>query len=849
MVALAILTIGVLGLMSTFGLIQKGVQSAKNRTLASNLAQEIMQILKQKTYYQVLVTTNPVSNTTDFYPEVLTYDPGFFPPEEITEAGVVYTRYVYVQSIREDSGVIGDMAVNMSDLGMKRITVNVVWGQGNGKHKVTVRTILANPDTVMTNVVFNGIIKTTAAMVTPLPGAMVGLVESEGCTDTANSSGQYSINTTPGTYTLRASATGYYSILLPRTIASGITQSNDISLNRIAVGTVQGYPWLTDHLVISQIVGSTCTATPCSSGYDQEYVEIFNPTTYTWTVNGDITFKFRRPTDSAKTINIEYRTDDISSGGYYLFASTGVILAAGSSVEADAVWDAGNNIADFPHFAAQGNIIPVVEDLSIDDGGGALEMAQISRSRVLDKVGWDKPGYPAPSNSYEGTAIVQLTAGLTRNELYARRTSTGDAAGVDWTRGPAYDSNNNNLDFYDYFSTIVTEPRNSLIPGVPVVAGTPAVGAVVSCSDGNSTSAEAVFSSNTATPQPYAYFSLVNVATGAWSVMITSGIYSLEQATVPVLNPGSVYTFASSSTLLVQEIDTGLITGRVLGVNGGALGGVTITSPGAVPALSGGSEGSYRIRTGTGMVNITVNPSGTLSSYVTASSNSIPVETGGVHSGVDVVLYQGGRVSGFITRDGTNGLPGVAVAILDYNNVARDQQVSGSDGHFTSIILSTGFYTAVPSIGSLEASYPVSSTVTIYAADMGKAAFSSTFTIVGALGYVSGTVISGGQPITTGVLIVVTTAALTSALTGTPPVLMPEPPVLNSSTLTGSPVYIISSMENGSYRAEVRQSTNPAYNVYAYYPTPSGTAASVVFSSRPNVEVRAGSTSWVNFSW
>ncbi len=847
MVALSILTIGIVGLMSTFGLIQKGVQSAKNRTLASNLGQELMQILKQKTYYQVLVTTNPAINTTDFAPEVMVYDQGFFPPEEITEAGVVYTRYVHVQSIREDSGVIVDVAPNTPDLGMKRITVNVVWGYGNGKRKVTMRSILANPDTVMANAVFNGIVKTTAPMTTPIPGAMVGLVESEGCADTANASGQYSFTTTPAFYTLRASATGYYPVLLGRTIAAGVTQTNDFTLTRIAVGTMRGYPWLTDHLVISQIVGSTCTADPCSSGYDQEYVEIFNPTTYTWLVNGDIALKFRHPTDSAKTIAIEYRTEEISSGGYYLFASTGVLFVAGSSVEADAVWDAGNNAVDFPHFATDRNIIPVVGDGGADDGSGSLEMAQISRARVLDKVGWDKTGYPAPVNSYEGTAIVQFT-GLTRNELYARRTSTGDTAGVDWTRGPAYDSNNNNLDFYDYTSPVSTAPRNSSLSGVPVVAGTPAIGAVISCSDGNSASAEAVFSSNTATPQPYAYFSLVNVATGAWSITITSGAYSVEQATVSVLNPGFVYTFASSSTFLTQEIDTGIITGRVRSTTGAMLNGVTITSDGAVPARTG-SDGFYRIRTATGPVDIMINPPGYLSSYVTISSHAIPVEAGGVHSGVDVVLYAGGRVSGFVTRDGVNGLPGVAVSILNYNGVASDQQVSGLNGHFTSVILSTGFYTAVPSIGSLEASYPLSSTVTIRAIDMGQAVFSASFTITGALGYVSGTVQSGGKPISTGVLIVVTTAPLPSVLSGTPPVSMPEPPILSSTSLTAPPVYIISSMENGVYRAEVRQSTNPAYGVYAYYPTPSGTAASIVYSSCSNVQVRAGSITWVNFSW
>ncbi len=843
MVALTILTIGIVGLMSTFGLIQKGVQSAKNKTLASNLAQELMQILKQKTYYQVLVTTYPVSNTTDFAPEVLTYDPGFFPPEEIKEAGVVYTRYVYVRSLREDSGVISEANLNTPDLGMKRITVNVVWGQGDGKRRVTLRSILTNPDTVMANSVFNGIVKTTAAMTTPIPGAVVSLVQSMGCTDTADPAGRYNINTTPASYTLMASATGYYSTLIDRTVAAGVTQTNDIPLNRIGVGTVRGYPWLTDHLVISQIVGSTCTATPCSLGFDQEYVEIFNPTTYTWTVNGDISFKFRRAADSsAETIGIEYRTEDISSRGYYLFASTGVVFVAGSVVAADAVWDAGNSVADFPYFAAQSNIIPVAEDGG-SEGSGALEMAQISGARVLDKVGWDKTGHPAPF--YEQTAIQQAI-GLSRNELYARFTSTGDAAGVDWTLGPAYDSNNNNLDFYDYSIPIPAAPRNSSVSGVAVVSGTPAVGAVVSCSDGNSASAEAVFSSNTVTPQPYAFFSLNNVATGTWSVMISSGTSGLEQNPVFVPSVGSVYIFASTSTLLVQDITTGLITGRVLGVSGTGLSGVTVESPGATPAITG-ADGRYRIRTGTGSVNITINPNGALPSYVTASSDSISVTAGNVHSGVDVVLYQGGRVRGFVTRDGINGLPGVAISILDYNGVASDQQISGTDGRFTSVILSTGFYTVKPSIGSLESSNPVASTVTL--TTLGVTVVASTFTITGALGYVSGTLLSGGEPITTGVLVVITTSALPSTLTGTPPVLMPEPPTLSAATLTGPPVYIISSMENGTYRAEVRQSTNPAYNVYVYYPVPSETGAAIAFSSRPSVEVRAGSATWVDFLW
>ena len=222
-----------------------------------------------------------------------------------------------------------------------------------------------------------------------------------------------------------------------------------------------------------------------------------------------------------------------------------------------------------------------------------------------------------------------------------------------------------------------------------------------------------------------------------------------------------------------------------------------------------------------------------------ASSNSISVDAGEIHGGVDFTLYQGGRVSGKITRDGTNGLPGVAVAIFDANSVAKDQQVSGADGRFTSVILSTGYYVVQPEIGALEASNPTASTVTILG--LGSTMFSSTFTITGALGAITGTVTSGGQPIKTGVLIVVTT----TTLTGSPP----EPPALSSATLNGSPFYMVSSMENGTYQVEVRNGS--LYHVYAYYPSV-GSASTVIYSSSTaaNVSVTAGQTvSGVDFSW
>jgi len=837
MVALAILTIGVVGMMGSFEYIQKSVQLAKNKTLASNLAQEKMQILKQKSYYQVIVTSSPAYNIIDFAPEVVEYDMGYFPPEQIMEAGVTYTRYTYVQGIKEDSGALATLAPNIADTGMKRITITVMWESGRGKRKVTVRSILSNPDTIISNVVFNGVIRTTSSVV--IGGALVQVVEASGCSDTTSSSGLYNIITTPGTYTLMVSATGYYTATKSVVIAAGNTQTNNFDMAKIGTGRIIGYPWLNDHLVISQVVGSTIDVS-VTPNFDQEYVEVFNPSTFTWTMGGNIGLKFQRASDlSEKTIQITYYNDEIPSHGYYLFANTGTVVAGGEVVDADAVWAPGNPTSSFPYFATQDNIIPVDGDDGVipsNEGGGAVKLYSISDGTVLDKVGWNKSYHPAPF--YEGAAIIQTT-GLSHNEAYTRFTSTSDFSGVNSNYGPAYDSNNNSLDFYDYMTLLDSPPHGSFSGVKPVISGTPAAGAVISCADGLSASTEAVIYANPSpNAQSYAYFSLVDVATGAWTTLISSGIYSLERSTVSVPSPGSVYIFDSTSTFLTQSNSQGIIAGRVLNVGGAALNGITVTSGGAT-STNTGTDGRYRLRVDPGTMNITANPSGGSATYVQASSNSISVDAGEIHGGVDFTLYQGGRVSGKVTMDGTNGLPGVAVAIFDANSVAKDQQVSGADGRFTSVILSTGYYIVQPAIGALEASNPIASTVTILG--MGSTMFSSTFTITGALGAISGTVTSGGQPIKTGVLIVVTT----TTLTGSPP----APPALSSATLTGPPFYMVSSMENGTYQVEVRNGS--LYRVYAYYPSV-GSASAVIYSSNTaaNVSVTAGQTiSGVNFSW
>lgn len=831
MIAMALVTIGVVGMMGSFKYIQQAIQASKNRTLASNLAQEKMQILKQKNYYQVLVTSDPAHNTTDFAPESIDYDTGYFPPEDV-KAGVVYKLYTLVQVAREDSGTIVILSPATPDTGLRLITITVVWSQGGVKRKLRLRSLLANPDTVMANAVFNGLVRNSVTMV-GINGALVNAAENMGWRDTTDAAGAYSISLSPGSFTLVASANGYYTELRTVSITANATQTQDFNLVKIATGTVTGYPWLTDHLVISQIVGSTVN----TSGYDQEYVEIFNPTTFTWTVNGAIGLKFQRPivNDPVKrTIQINYLTASIPSRGFYLFSNVNTVTAGGASITADAVWANTNPVADFPYFGTQNNIIPV-SDQGGGEGGGALELYRTSDGSRVDAVGWDKndAAKAAPFSETEG---YEQAIGLERTELYSRKSST---SGISSFYGPAYDSGNNDKDIGGN-KPLNIAPRNSLSTVQPVISGTPAAGAVISCSDGLSSSAEAALYG----APPYAYFSLVDVATGTWTVFITSGSYGIQNDTVTIPASGSVYTFSSTTTFLTQEFTQGIITGKVLNAFGTA-----ISAPSAIVLSPGGagdntsanaSTGRYTLRVASGPVDVTANPGNANPDYVSISSLTIPVETGQVRSGVDFILYQGARISGFVTRDGINALPGVVVSVTDISGVSYDQPISGVDGRFTTISVPTGTYTAEPALDSLEQAVPSSTTVILTAA--GVTQFSSTFTITGALGYITGTVKYGGELIKTGVLIVVTT----TTLVGTPP----APPALSTATLAGAPFYVVSSLEDGTYSVAARQATAPKYNVYAYYPSPSGSVATIVSSAAANIQVLAGqTTTGVNFSW
>jgi hypothetical protein len=236
-----------------------------------------------------------------------------------------------------------------------------------------------------------------------------------------------------------------------------------------------------------------------------------------------------------------------------------------------------------------------------------------------------------------------------------------------------------------------------------------------------------------------------------------------------------------------------------------------------------------------GLVDVTANPSNLNPAYVSLSSDSVSVAAGVISSDVNFVLPQGGRISGYVTRDGVNPLPRIAVAAIDGYGYSRDQQVSDINGRFTTADITTGYYQVTPAIDSLEISSPSYIGVTIGA---GATVSAGTFTISGALGTIQGSVTSGGKAITTGALIVVTTGTVSAA----------GPPALSSMTLTGAPYYSTASLEDGTYSIDVRQST---YSIYGWYAVMSSTGG-VFLSSQTlnNVWVQAGATvAGKNLTW
>lgn len=829
MIAVTLMSIIALGFASAFGNVTKAIQFSKSRTLATNLAQEQMQIIKQKTFNKILVTTQTYYND-EFSPQI-PYDNGYYPPESITEGGIQFKRYTYVQVVTEDSGELEYFGA-IPDSGMKAVLVTVVWGLAD-KQKVQLRSVVANIDSTISNAVIAGSV-TDVGTSSPIDGAVITVAENVGWRDTSDGSGAYTINLSPGSYSMYVNAHGYFPGYAFVSVAANTTAPQDFSLIAMGSGTAMGSVWINDHLVISQVVGSTINA----AGFCQEFIELYNPSTFTWTIATNVLspivdLRYQRFGSGISTvIDMDYVNLTVAPGQYYLFANTTTVTAAGISRNADAVFK-GTNIG-YP------DLILVAGADSCGGGGGSADGVGIAWSATgnwIDRVGWDQnPGTPRSPPLMESDGIDQH-AGFQEGEQYVRKSST---AGVLSGFGRAYDSGNNNKDFV-VANPILYFPKNTL-DSEPAVAGVPAVGAYVSATDGLSQ----VVTAYTVGDPPYAQFQLTRIATGTWTIFLaSSNFYTEISSVVVVANATTLIPNALTDlpwlaagyydSILSSEATQGYVIGTVR--DGG---GVPITP--AVKVTSAGEEayanettGSYFLPLLPSIYDITANPDNYNSQYVSQTSQTVVVNLGQVTSGVNFSLAQGGRIRGQVTRDGINPLPGISIIAVDEHIIVRDQEVSGGDGQFLLVNLSTGVYTVEPILGSGETSTPAYSTATVAA---GVTVDIGTFTITGTFGIVRGNVSENGSPIRTGVLITCSTSTWT------------VPPTLSVATLAGSAVYVTNSFEDGTYYLEVRGSTTSTYNLNAYYTKFTGDTPTISPLSLTGITVTAGqTTSDKDFTW
>ncbi|MCX7957300.1 MAG: carboxypeptidase regulatory-like domain-containing protein [Endomicrobia bacterium] len=827
-IAVIIVGIVILTFVGSFSNISKSIITSKAKTLATNLAQEKIQILKQMPYHKILVTPAPLYLTEVSPP--IPYDNVYFVPENIFEGGMSFTRYTYVYSVQEVDGRIEPLPSDIPDQGMKCIQCSVVYNTPFGKKVITLRTVETNPDIEAYRGLIQGVVR-NAITLQQLNNALIVVAENIGCRDYTNANGYYSIRVPFGSYNVMASLRGYFSSVKQVSVG-GAPQTVDFNLQPMAVGGIYGYVWINDRIVISQVCGSTVSP----SGFVQEFIELYNPTTFYWQMavsvsSGIIGVKYQSTADtSARPIYLNYYTLSIPPFSYYLISNTTTITVAGITRSADAVYSSDPILnPEYP------NIIKTREEDNPQKAGGAVEVYLISSGVGIDKVGWDWNEGAKSAPFYETDGYDQ-NLGLEVDEQFVRKTSTfGFVNG--W--GNCYDSDNNNRDFIEFRKPIQIPPRNSSTYLFPLT-GRPAVGSIVSCNDGLSDVTVAFSSGN----PPVAMFALVNVATGTWSVMISSKEKYIEIGNIPISLSASVWIPNNNTnpawyspyfyTQISSFTEFGFISGRVTNLLNQPLVGIRVQTPANYTFTN--SAGFYFFANSTGIYSVEANPKNLNQLYISLTRENVEVRQAQITSGINFVLSQGGRVTGFVTRDRVNPLAGIVMIAKTPQEFVYGEDVSDINGRFYISNLSTGTYYIKPVLSARETALPSVSTVTVSA---GVTVHSGTFTIVGTMGKISGKVTVGGQRISTGVLIIATTTTITS------------PPNLSNATLTSAAYFLASSYENGTYNVEVIGSTTTRYNVYAYYTTYTSTGIpNVTSKTRTNILVIPGSeVADQDFNW
>jgi hypothetical protein len=658
----------------------------------------------------------------------------------------------------------------------------------------------------------------------PLSDAGVTTLQNMLYADASDTNGFYQFKVPAGSYDFHASKRGYFPQTLTATATASGTLSLDFALSKMGIGSAQGFAYIVDHLVIAEICASV-------DGNDQvEYVKIYNPTPNAFVMSNAGVPAYRlelKQSGGTSVVQLSppsatiYNSMVIPSHGYFLFASTPNVRA----VAADA------------YYSDATRTVPVMDNRIPKSLGMGVRLVSEgineSSGTVVDAVGFDHGGSPwGPSGFREANGFsVSGSGGLDDNETVERLAvstathSTMDLAGIHATQGNGYDSDDNSTDFCYHNHSTAANPQNSASIENPA-AGTPAVGAAAFMDDGLSVSAVAM-----GVPTPGS-FTVANIATGTWNLVVSSRGYVYEQSGV-VINLGTSVNLGS--IFISSPASKGFVSGRVVNAGGTPLSNIKVETSFGIYDYTD-SAGLYRFQIDGGTHIITANPNNLAASYTTGEATGVVVNVGQQVTVPDIYLFQGGSVRGFVSSNGTDPLPGIPVVATNSAGVEVGATVTDNYGYFKFSNLPIDTYGIVPQLESGEAATPAVFTSTIAA---GNTVFAGTMTVTNAFGKIKGNVTAASKPITTGVLIVAVPSPNTIAST--------YPPTVNQTLRNGSVVYYVCSSESdGTFELPARGGVT--YNIYAWYTTvTSGSATTSKLSAA--AALTAGGSTTVNFAW
>jgi hypothetical protein len=854
MIAMAVITIGVTALMGSFKYISYAMAQSRLKTIATNLAQEKMEVLKNKSYFQLMVTT--ATTVTTGFDENFSYDSSNYPPEVIVLWGKpALTRAMKVEYVSISGDNVSVLPYNLDDPGMKKITVYVFWQDKGVSKKMQIESYYQNPTAATLSAGFKGVVREGG---TPAQGILVQVSGTPKWHAYSDSGGNYSFQVAPGTYSLVCSSAGFYSqaTATDLAVAKGVYTVKDFSIVRIGTGTVASSSIyaVNPGLVISQVVASTVQA----GGFDAQYIELFNPTGAPINIGSaashpvSLHFASKFANQLCTDIPLVYVSTFVPAGKYYLIANAANLTAGGVTLAADAYFtNTANNSCTSP--ALTGWSAPAVKLILIHGHSGTVWLTG-DAGATMDAVGWTSGGN-APDHC-ETNCIFQSN-GLLRGDQIARF-STPCTPGA--TYGRAYDSGDNTGDFYfnntGSAAGIPYRPFNSASPAQLILSGVPAQSAFVMADDGNS--AAVVSSSGSLTGAQgqvcaYSSFTIVGVSTGVWTVTAVHGNYMRTISTVTVtqnavtsvpnaLTDPAWQVAGLNYTSVSSTYTGGLASGYVYGAGPD----YWMPLPGKIVGSSDGNytttdaRGWYFLQVSTGEAVISANYQSADGNYMTGDAYATILQ-GAVTNITDFHLARGGYIMGYVTS-GTGALPNIPVRATSGGAVYND--TTDNTGYFYIFAATTTVaYTVTPELDPLQGysslpNDPLTASVT----DAGVTVFAGTITVTGALGNISGSVTDGGEAITTGVLLVASTAAVPTPL-----------PAITALTAPAQAVfYFVSSKSDGTYSLEVRSSTSATYNLRAFYPKVDVNSGAVTYDSKElsAISVSAGAeTPGKNFSW